>query len=386
MKFRSSAAFRILAAFIVGGLFLAGAGYLAISGGRAYFDSGTAIERLHAADRIDATLRALVNTAELRASEYVMTGNSEALDGYRRASGAIDNAVGNLRTALGWFADAQPALDRLTGVIPARRAQLDAYVASRRADEPADPQIFDGAARRNVEAAFDNLDAQIASQLNASSAQRRDSVGAMQRGIWLAVAVMIMLFSAAYTIVLGELRERRRLSRRLRCAATHDALTGLPNRRFFGEWTGYAIANARREGAHVGVVFIAVDGPLDVYKHNGRAAFNTLLVEIARRFRETAREGDLIGRVGPAQFAVAAPNVSSAPEFTHLAQRLRDALTDPARSPLAEVPIGASIGIALFPDEADDTAGVMAAAEAAMYAAKRAGSNRVAFNTVAEVA
>jgi diguanylate cyclase len=386
MRFRSSAAFRILAAFIVGGLFLAGAAYLAIAGGSAYFDASTAIERLQTAQRLTSGLNALVNTAELRASEFAMTGHADALDGYRRATGGIDNAMSNLRAVLAPFPDAQRGLDRLASMIPARRAQLDAYVQSRQAGQTANPDMADGAARRDVDAAFGTLDGQITAALNASTTQRRDSVASMQRGIWLAVAVLIMLFSAAYAIVLGELRERRRLSRRLRRAATHDALTGLPNRRFFSEWTGYAVANARREGAHVGVVFIDVDGPPEVYKHSGRAAFNDLLVEIARRFRETAREGDLIARIGPAQFAIAAPNVSAGPEFTHLAQRLRDALADPARPPLAEVPIGASIGIALFPDEADDSVGVMAAAEAAMYAAKRAGSNRVAYNAIAQAA
>ena len=66
-----------------------------------------------------------------------------------------------------------------------------------------------------------------------------------------------------------------------------------------------------------------------------------------------------------------------------LAQRLRDQLNEPALPPLADTPIGASIGIAYFPEDANDSAGIMAAANVAMYAARRAGKNHVAFNALA---
>ena len=66
-----------------------------------------------------------------------------------------------------------------------------------------------------------------------------------------------------------------------------------------------------------------------------------------------------------------------------LAQRLRDQLNEGSQPPLADTPIGASIGIAFFPEDANDSAGIMAAANAAMYAARRAGKNHVAFNALA---
>ena len=70
-------------------------------------------------------------------------------------------------------------------------------------------------------------------------------------------------------------------------------------------------------------------------------------------------------------------------ELAMLAQRLRDALNDPVQPPLADTPIGMSIGIAFFPEDADDRPACMAAANAAMYAARRAGRNHVAFNALA---
>jgi len=384
MKFRATPAFKILAAFIVGVIFLAGAALLAVAGGRMYFATTAQVERLQSAQRQNVHLRALLRAAESRAVDYLASPDGKALQAYRQSAAALDGGLTLLFNLLARVDDAEAAFVRVDTLVRARRSELDVATESRRESETVAAPALPVGVHANAEAAFNELDRAIEARIDAEATSRKESVGEMQRGIWLAIAVLIMLFSGAYAVVLGELKERRRLVRRLRSAATHDALTGLPNRRFFGEWLGYTIAQARRESAHVGLVFIDVDGPHEVLRLHKRPAFNALVAEIARRFRETAREGDLLARVGQTQFALAAPNVEGTSDFTHLAQRLRDALTDPARPPLAEVPIGASIGIAVFPNDADDTAGVIAAADAAMFAAKRAGDNRVAFKNLAE--
>jgi diguanylate cyclase (GGDEF)-like protein len=164
---------------------------------------------------------------------------------------------------------------------------------------------------------------------------------------------------------------------------THDVLTGLPNRRFFAEWLAFAIANARRDDAHVGVLYIGIGGLRDVAEHHGGVAAEALLLEIARRFRASAREGDVFARLGATEFALATPNAQHVRDLAMIAQRLRDVLHDPALPPLADTPIGTSIGIAFYPEDAGDSAGVMAAANAAMYAARRAGCHHVAFSAIA---
>jgi diguanylate cyclase (GGDEF)-like protein len=179
------------------------------------------------------------------------------------------------------------------------------------------------------------------------------------------------------------LREREALAARARAEQNHDALTGLPTRRFFAEWLSFAIAHARRTRAHIGVLFIDINGCQAVAELHGGPAAEALLVEIARRLRCTSREGDVFARLGPTEFALATPNADDPRALGLLAQRLRDALDDPALPPLADTPIGTSIGIAFYPEDAGDSAGIIAAANAAMYAARRAGRNHVAFNALA---
>lgn len=196
-------------------------------------------------------------------------------------------------------------------------------------------------------------------------------------------ALTVMLIGAAIAALQWQRRDRARLAARLDAERNHDPLTGLPNRRFFSEWLSFAIANARRDRAHVGVLFIDVGGCAAVAELHGGQAAEALLVEVARRFRMTAREGEVFARLGASEFALATANADHTRELSVIAQRLRDALNDPAQAPLADTPIGMSIGVALFPEDAGDSAGVLAAANAAMFAARRAGRNHVAFNALA---
>ena len=211
----------------------------------------------------------------------------------------------------------------------------------------------------------------------------RRQLDATERATALLGILMIMFYCFAYAALLRALRERRSLVERQGGETQHDPLTGLPNDRFFAEWLSYAIAHARRHHSHVGVLFIDISGCGAVEELHGERAAAALLVEIARRFRTTSREGDVFARVGPTQFALATPNGSDLRQLAAIAQRLRNALNDPAQPPLADTPIGTSTGIAFFPEDADDPSGMMAAANAAMYAARRAGRDHVAFNALA---
>ena len=215
----------------------------------------------------------------------------------------------------------------------------------------------------------------------AAAAQRQ--LDATERAAALLAALGIAFVAGAYGMSLRGLRAERRMEQEIAALSTHDGMTGLPNGRFFTEWLTYAIANARREQGHVGVLFIDVNGCAAVGEYHGERAANALLVEVARRFRAASREGDLFARLAPTEFALATPNARDGRELALLAQRLRDQLNDPALPPLADTPIGASIGIAYFPEDANDSAGIMAAANVAMYAARRAGRNHIAFNALA---
>ena len=387
---RLSVEFKLLAAFLVGGVVLGTAGWFALASGRAYLDATGRADRLADASQAIAGLQDTMQDAESSERAYLLTGREEYLVPYFVAPGASQSQITRLHTVLDGDQEAALHLARLGELVPARLSDLKAAVEALPRGRDAALRVVENgpgnALMDGIRAETHALDEYVQQQMQKSRAAARDHGDDARHSVWLLGVLVIMLLSGTFTVLIADLRERRRLHERLKQSANHDGLTGLPNRRFFGEWLAYAIAHARREVRHVGLLFMDVDGLKTVDELHGREVADALLIEIARRFRETAREGDVLARIGANEFALAVPDVGDPREIAPLAQRLRDALTDPARPPLADTPIGASVGVAFYPDAADDPAGVMAAADAAMYAAKGAGNNRVAFKPLAQAA
>jgi diguanylate cyclase (GGDEF)-like protein len=95
------------------------------------------------------------------------------------------------------------------------------------------------------------------------------------------------------------------------------------------------------------------------------------------------RESDLLVRLGGDEFALIAPNAKDGRELAQVAQRLLATLADPSEPLLSDPPLGASIGVAFFPQDALELSGLITAADEAMYTAKRTGRNRIAFYATA---
>jgi diguanylate cyclase (GGDEF)-like protein len=153
--------------------------------------------------------------------------------------------------------------------------------------------------------------------------------------------------------------------------ADHDPLTGLGNRSLFYERTGAALAVAQREQREVALLLIDLDGFKDINDGLGHDHGDRLLVEIATRLRYAVRDGDIVARLGGDEFALALTSGVSRESALTAARRIADALSAPIALGGIEVSIGASIGIALFPDHGDSTEVVLRNADAAMYEAKR---------------
>jgi diguanylate cyclase (GGDEF)-like protein len=153
--------------------------------------------------------------------------------------------------------------------------------------------------------------------------------------------------------------ERKCLDDRLEHLAYHDPLTGLPNRAMFREHVEVAIARCSRYGGTLAVLFIDLDEFKLVNDSFGHSVGDLLLCDVARRVRGVARATDVVARQGGDEFMVlilGAPEPSRDSSATlaasRLADRLRDALAEPLAESEIDVPLGASIGIALYPDHA----------------------------------
>ncbi|MFP5320298.1 MAG: putative bifunctional diguanylate cyclase/phosphodiesterase [Acidimicrobiia bacterium] len=159
--------------------------------------------------------------------------------------------------------------------------------------------------------------------------------------------------------------------------ATHDVLTGLPNRLLFTDRLERAIAHAERNDVPVGVLFIDLDRFKDVNDTFGHAAGDRLLRETARRLAECARHEDTVARLAGDEFAVLLPHLRAADDVSLVANRILEALRDPIELGDVEVHSIGSIGVAVFPHDGSTPAELLSAADAAMYRAKDRGGAAV---------
>lgn len=178
--------------------------------------------------------------------------------------------------------------------------------------------------------------------------------------------------TTGFNSLLVKLQEREAALARL---AHHDPLTGLPNRAAFLDRLEQAMALARRQHSHLALLFIDLDRFKPVNDSLGHDAGDQLLQEVALRLRNSIRQTDLVGRIGGDEFLVLLSDVDSRESVTRVAQKCIEAMATPFHLGDDTVAIGASIGIALFPDHGASSTELITRADAAMYDAKNEGRN-----------
>jgi len=151
--------------------------------------------------------------------------------------------------------------------------------------------------------------------------------------------------------------------------ATHDGLTGLPNRKMLILRTEEALA-AARDGERVGLLLLDLDRFKEVNDTLGHPVGDRLLQIIAYRLTHSVRPGDMVARLGGDEFAVLLPSIRDAQAAKEVASRLRVALSEPVRLEGMTFDLDASIGIALYPDHAPDFELLLQRSDVAMYLAK----------------
>ncbi len=176
-----------------------------------------------------------------------------------------------------------------------------------------------------------------------------------------------------------EVASRRRAQSHLTYLASHDPLTALPNRSLFNERLAAETRHAASTGRKLGVLYIDLDNFKDVNDTLGHANGDALLRQFAQRISGRLRPGDLIARLGGDEFALLLTNIKTASEAGSLGECLIEALAEPFDIQGRPTFIGISIGITIYPDDADSVELLHRNADLAMYRAKSDGRNRSRF-------
>ena len=171
--------------------------------------------------------------------------------------------------------------------------------------------------------------------------------------------------------------ERKQWEARLRHAAQHDALTGLPNRALLLDRLQKALSRARRDALHLAVLYIDLDHFKQVNDRLGHTAGDLLLQQTARRIRDCVRDADTVGRMGGDEFLVLLGDMPMAEHAGTVAGKILAALMRPYDLDGQPALVSPSIGWASAPVHGDDHQQLIRLADEAMYIAKRAGGHRV---------
>ena len=204
---------------------------------------------------------------------------------------------------------------------------------------------------------------------------------AVAGGLGLApIAVVVGDFSPALLPLLAlplialRLSGRRALASEAR--ALHDVLTGLPNRALFRDRVDRALSAAQRDGTQPVVMLLDLDRFKEVNDTLGHARGDLLLKMVGPRIAGVLRSSDTVARLGGDEFAVLLPSAPDAEAGAEVGQKIVEALERPFRVQGAELEIGASLGIACFPDHGEDVDTLLQRADVAMYVAKGSRSGR----------
>ena len=163
---------------------------------------------------------------------------------------------------------------------------------------------------------------------------------------------------------------------RLRHLATHDALTGLPNRSLLSDRLRMAMAQARRTGKGFSVLALDLDGFKKVNDALGHPVGDILLRVAGERLRETLRDVDTLARVGGDEFVAVLPNTLAEAEIQIVARRMISAIQSPFEIQGHALYVSTSIGAATYPEHGDSEVKLLAHADTAMYRAKETGKAR----------
>jgi diguanylate cyclase (GGDEF)-like protein len=179
--------------------------------------------------------------------------------------------------------------------------------------------------------------------------------------------------------IIRDITERKRAEERIEYMATHDALTGLPNRLMFSQLLNQAIRSAQRNKRQLAVFFIDLDRFKAINDSLGHEAGDQLLQEIAKRFKQSLRAVDVVGRLGGDEFIILIEDVDELSQVGTLAHKILSSAIKPIVLLGEECRVTASIGISVYPRDGEDEQTLMKNADMAMYFAKEKGKNNYQF-------
>jgi len=201
---------------------------------------------------------------------------------------------------------------------------------------------------------------------------------------WLSIKVLFNEDEAKrmYVAIFSDVTEKKQADEIIWKQANYDQLTQLPNRRLFKDRLEQGIRACQRNSGKLALLFIDLDKFKQINDTLGHEVGDLLLVQASERLAGSMRESDTLARMGGDEFNAILPGVSAPEDAERVAASIVESMARPFDLNGIMVEISASVGIALYPSDAQDVGQLLIQADKAMYAAKSKGRNRYSYNDI----
>jgi diguanylate cyclase (GGDEF)-like protein len=270
----------------------------------------------------------------------------------------------------------QPVQDQIIDLINAGFAEQALAIALKKAIP----------AQNDVMNVLSQLDAETQRVALEASSNARNELEIARFWMYLLSGASLIVGICVATIVFYF---SNRISRERELLATHDTLTGLPNRVLFMDRLEQSLIRAKRHETLVGVMFIDLDRFKRVNDTLGHASGDQLIREVAKRLRTVARADDIVARLGGDEFVLVISDVAEVNHILQVVEKMLAIMAEPYHIAKHEIFCSCSIGISVYPNDSTLSADLLKHADTAMYHAKNNGRNRfqlydTAMNAMAE--
>lgn len=196
----------------------------------------------------------------------------------------------------------------------------------------------------------------------------------------LSIIVGILIFGYRRVVGLFELAETsKNEAEKFSHVAYHDALTMLPNRRYFDQHIVTTLEHAKKYNEQFAVFYLDLDGFKNVNDDYGHDVGDEVLKNVAKSLKSILRDSDFLARLGGDEFAIIVHANASQEELERLTKRIIEKVSEPIPVSFLTCELGVSIGVACYPNNETDVEKLMYIADNAMYQAKRTGKNKAVF-------
>jgi diguanylate cyclase (GGDEF)-like protein len=377
---------RILRPYLVVGAFLIAAVAAFVYDARTIIDAEEAEEDSSKTLLLTGSFLNGLQQTQIEQQRFLLTGDAAHLQSYQQEKGRSVNRISALKQVVAneGLSRSLPRIDTIEKTQVNYINELDSAVqrSSKQGDSALTKSRESRLARfhlQQIQMLLADMERDITEMRQATNEHVAFSVQRASVSILVVTILLIAILSLGYRNTSRAFVTNRELTGQLAHEAMHDTLTLLPNRRFFNNWLEKSVAIAQRNNFPIAIMFIDLDGFKQVNDRFGHNAGDQVLRVTTGRFQDLTRGSEVLARLGGDEFAILVSPAPANEALSVLAGRIVSAMAAPINIGSEAVTVGASIGIAVFPRDAETVDSLVRASDEAMYQAKARGKNQYYF-------